>query len=175
MADDAPLKLRALDPQDMDVIAALLQDALVPLADMTFQKREKRFVFVANRFQWSRAEGAPAAPPPVSEGQDAAFEDAADLPPFARANCGVSFEKVSAVRMKGIRPGAKDEILNLLTIKTEPKAITLIFAGEAMIRLEVSAIRARLEDIGEAWPTRWQPDHEEDAQKDEEDSHFAGE
>lgn len=173
MAADTPLKLRALDPQDMDVFAALLQDALVPLADMTFQKREKRFILVANRFQWSSVEGAPA-PPPLSEGEDAAFEDAADLPPFARANCGVSFEKVTGVRMKGIRPGAKDEILNLLTIKAEPKAITLIFAGDAMIRLEVTAIRARLEDIGEAWPTRWQPEHDAAAETDEEDSSLAG-
>src|SRR3546814_13804416 len=47
---DKPLKLRAHDPADMDVVAALLQDALVPLGDMTYIAKEKPFVMVANRF-----------------------------------------------------------------------------------------------------------------------------
>lgn len=154
-----PLKLRAHDAEDMDVLAALLQDALVPLPDIAYRKREKRFVFVANRFLWSGADAEePAAPAQAREG-DAAFEDAEDPPPFERANCGVCFDRVTAVRFKGMPAQARDEILSLLTIKTEPSAITLIFAGEAMIRLEVSAIRCHLEDLGEGWPTRWQPQH----------------
>ena len=158
MSDRQPLKLRAHDAEDMDVLAALLQDALVPLPDMSYRKGDKRFVFVANRFLWPQAgKDAPSAPPP-QEG-DAAFEDAEDPPPFERANCGVCFDRVTAVKFKGMPAKARDEILSLLTIKAEPRAITLIFAGEAMIRLEVSAIRCHLEDLGEVWPTRWQPQH----------------
>jgi hypothetical protein len=85
MSDDKPLKLRASDPQDMDVIAALLQDALVPLVDMTFLAAEKRFVMVANRFRWqadTQADDRPAAPRVLAEGEDAAFHDEGEPPPF---------------------------------------------------------------------------------------------
>lgn len=160
--DDAPLKLRAHDPRDMDVVAALLQDALVPLGDMTYLAEEKRFVMVANRFRWHgdpAEDRRPAAPAPQPEGEDAAFEDAGQ-PPYARVNSGVCFDRVERVRYRGLKPGGKDEILNLLTITSEPQAITLIFAGDAAIRLEVQAIRCHLEDIGRPWPTRWRPDHE---------------
>src|SRR3546814_2045479 len=68
---DKPLKLRAHDPADMDVVAALLQDALVPLGDMTYLAKEKRFVMVANRFRWhgdASDDEPPAAPPPQEIG-----------------------------------------------------------------------------------------------------------
>ncbi|MEQ8354313.1 MAG: DUF2948 family protein [Kiloniellaceae bacterium] len=163
-----PLKLRARDPQDMDVIAALLQDALVPLGDMTFLTKERRFVMVANRFLWQgdpAEDPRPAAPEALPEGEDAGFDDDG-LPPFERVNSGICFDKVERVRYRGLKPGGNDEILSLLTITSEPGAITLIFAGDAAVRLEVQAIRCHLEDIGQPWPTRWRPDHDADAGSD---------
>src|SRR3546814_8908988 len=56
--------------------------------------------------------------------------------------------------------GHNDEILNLLTIDSRPGSITLIFAGDAAVHLEVEAIRCHLEDIGQPWPTRWRPHHD---------------
>lgn len=166
IAEPAPLKLRAHDPEDMDVIAALLQDALIPQADIAFLAKEKRFVMVANRFHWPRdlddaaARKAPSQPAPTPEGEDAPFDDSGDLPPFERVNSGICFDKVERVRYRGMTPAGKDEILNLLTINSEPRAITLLFSGDAAIRLEVEAVRCHLEDIGRPWPTRWRPDHD---------------
>lgn len=164
MSDDKPLKLRARDPADMDVIAALLQDALVPLGDMKYLAKEKRFVLVANRFRWhgDPAEDLrPAVPTPQEEGEDVAFHDEEGAePPYQRVNSGLCFDKVARVRYRGLRPGTRDEILSLLTITAGPGAITLIFAGEAAVRLEVEAIRCHLEDIGHPWPTRWRPQHD---------------
>ena len=163
--DDKPLKLRAHDPQDMDVIAALLQDALVPLGDMKFLPQDKRFVLVVNRFRWHgdpEQDARPAVPEAQPEGEDAAFDDA-DQPPFERVNSGLCFDKVARVRYRGLKPGGNDEILSLLTITSEPQAVTLIFAGDAAIRLEVEAIRCHLEDIGQPWPTRWRPHHDWEA------------
>ena len=163
-SDDKPLKLRAHDPQDMDVVAALLQDALVPLGDMKYLPEEKRFVLVANRFRWHgdpEQDARPAVPEALPQGEDAAFDDAGQ-PPFERVNSGLCFDKVARVRYRGLKPGGNDEILSLLTITSEPQAVTLIFAGEAAIRLEVEAIRCHLEDIGQPWPTRWRPHHDED-------------
>jgi hypothetical protein len=65
------LKLRAEDDEDLGVISACLQDALIPLSDMEFLAAEMRFAFVANRFRWenclprlrSTSPSAPAATP----------------------------------------------------------------------------------------------------------------
>ena len=166
MADKPPLKLRAQDAEDMDVIAALLQDALVPRADMTYLPKEKRFVMVANRFDWPHeradeaARSAPSQPAATPPGEDVRFDEAGDTPPFDRVNCGVCFDKVERVRYRGLGPDAKGEILSLLTIATQPRAITLLFSGDAAVRLEVEAVHCHLEDLGQPWPTRWRPDHE---------------
>lgn len=168
MSDTSPLKLRARDPEDMDVIAALLQDALVPRADMAFLAKEKRFVMVANRFDWPHEQddpgsrSAPSQPAPTPEDQDAQFDDSDDSPPFERVNCGLCFDTVERVRFRGLTPDVKDEILNLLTVVTRPQSITLLFSGDAAIRLEVQEVNCHLEDLGRPWPTRWRPEHAED-------------
>jgi len=160
-AGPAPLRLRALDADDLQTIAACLQDALVPLSEIAFLKAERRFVMVANRFRWERA---PAEVPPAPvPGPDARFaerddEDGSEAP-YQRVNCGVCFDRVRAVRFKGLDMQRKSQILNLLTLQSRPDAITLIFAGGASLRLEVGGIRCYLEDLGEPWPTRWQPTH----------------
>ncbi len=167
----APLKLRAHDAEDLASLAAVLQDALVPLADVVYLKSEKRFVMVANRFMWERgAEDVPALAPesrPESKdegggaGADARFEEAEAGPRYYRVNCAVYFDWVRKVRFRGLDPREKDQILNLLTLEAEPGALLLEFSGGGTIRLEVRGIRCHLEDLGEPWPTRWRPDHAE--------------
>jgi len=161
MAEEQRLRLRAADAEDMDVVAALLQDALVPVLDMTYQKRERRFVMVANRFRWRESDtedGASAQPEPL-EG-DASFEDSDTPPAHERINTGVRFDKVVRVQSKGISDGGRDQILNLLTVVTESKSITLLFSEDAVIRLDVEEINCHLEDVGDPWPTRWRPHHD---------------
>lgn len=159
---DRPLKLRARDAEDLQAVAACLQDALVPLSDMAFLQREKRFVMVANRFRWERRpEAAPAAPPREPDG-DARFEDAgpeSPAPAYERVNCGVAFDRVARVRSRGVDLARRDQILNLLTLRAEPGAVTLVFSDGAEIRLEVGQIRCHMEDLGEPWPTGWRPSH----------------
>jgi len=157
-----PLKLRARDVADMDVIAAVLQDALVPLRDVAWLKREKRFVLVANRFMWEQGEGGEPEPgPPEATADDASFEDAEARPTRWRCNAALVVEKVRAVRTQGVDLGARDQFLNLLTIASEPKRITLYFSEGARLRLDVSEIRCHLTDLGEPWPTWSVPQHEE--------------
>ncbi|WP_282606415.1 DUF2948 family protein [Pelagibius sp. Alg239-R121] len=185
--DVKPLKLRAHDTEDMRVVAGVLQDALVPLSDVTYLKAEKRFVFVANRFRWETVDaesgGAAAEPadvpvntapnaataqaagdrePAAETGQEALeLEDAsfAEDAPYERVNCGVCFDKVRNVQVRNIDMSQKDQILNLLTVASTDKAIALHFSDGGVIRLEVSAIRCHLEDLGEPWPTSSRPHH----------------
>ena len=155
------LKLRATDDDDLAVLAACLQDALIPIGDMRFQPEERRFIFVANRFCWESGDTPSAAEPGEHEPGDATYEDNG-RPVYERANCGVWFEEVQAVRTRGIDLRDRGLILELLTVRMQDGAVLLIFAGGAIVRLEVSRLCCFLEDIGESWPTRWRPGHDLD-------------
>ncbi|MCG8356341.1 MAG: DUF2948 family protein [Kiloniellales bacterium] len=171
MAASDRLKLRARDPDDVRVIAGVLQDALVPLKDVAYLKRENRFVMVANRFRWEGAgraaegmERSPEEPVTDEQAEDAAFDEDAEPAPYERINCGVCFDRVTQVRFKGLDLKQRDQFLNLLTVDTAPGAVTLLFSDGAAIRLDVTGIACHLEDLGEAWPTRWRPQHRLDGE-----------
>ncbi len=148
------IRLVAKDAKDLEVLAACLQDAVVTLRDMTYLAKEKRFVFVATRFRW---EQEPEAAPPLEPDEDASFTHAGPL--YSRVNCGVAFDKVTAVRSRNLDPQRREQLLNLLTIKVDGAAIRLIFSAGVELRLEAAAVVALLEDLGEAWPTQWRPSH----------------
>jgi len=168
MADER-LKLSARDADDLSVIAACTQDALAPIGEMAFMPAERRFVLALNRFRWDRLDATKLAArdgdrPTSGHRGDATFLDAGDKgPAYERVHSGLRFENVIAVRTKGIDLRDRERILELLTIQAEPGAVSLVFAGGAAIRLEVSEMRCYLEDFSDAWPTRWRPRHPDDA------------
>jgi hypothetical protein len=146
------LKLRAEDEEDLKTISAILQDALVTVADMTYLPQERRFVLVANRFRWE-----------VEPGQLPADVDEEDCPPcpvFERVLTGLCFEGVTAVRLKNIDRSRRGHILELLHLGWEAGCLTLTFAGGGAIRLATPRIAFRLDDICEPWPTLSRPHHE---------------
>jgi hypothetical protein len=141
-----PLKLRAEDEEDLAVISAILQDALVAVGEMAWLPEEKRFVFVANRFRWE----------PQAGGSRRDFE---------RRMTGLRVDGVTAVQRRGFNPRDGERLLVLLAIHAEPGALYLDFAGGSSIRLEVERILCHLDDLGDPWPTQWRPRHpvEDDA------------
>jgi hypothetical protein len=160
-----PLKLRAVDEADLEVLGACLQDTLIPVHDMCFLAEEQRFVLVANRFRWENLEDSGAS----GDGEPA--EETADQADgrYQRVHCGITFEHVTRVQCKGFTPGAEGEkgrLLEVLTILPDDGELTLIFAGGAAVRLEIEEIDAFLQDVGEPWPTLWRPRHPIDAALD---------
>lgn len=131
-------RLSARSVEDLAVIAALLQDAIVPLGDMAFLADERSFVLVLNRFRWEA-------------GEDAAARE--------RTHAGLRFDTVRRVRYRGIRRSDRGRFLSLLTISYDDGVVVLHFAGGGMIRLEVDALHCALEDFGEPWPTPSTPSH----------------
>ncbi len=162
------LRLAAHDANDLAVIAACVQDALVPVVDMAFLPAEKRFLLALNRFRWDRLDAeklvAAADSRPVSRrGGDVPFWEQGDKgPAFERVLSGLRFESVVAVRTKGIDLRNRERILELLTIQSEPGAVLLVFAGNVTLRLEIEELSCFLEDLGDSWPTRWRPRHPDD-------------
>ncbi len=168
MTEGAGLKLRARDAADLAIIAACLQDALIRPRDMTYLAEERRFVFVANRFLWeaaARRSGAAAARSatairPRGDEGDAEFADGETVGPiYQRVHCGVCFDRVRGVKLRGFTLAKGPEFLELLTVQAQGDAILIMFAGNATVRLEVEAVRCHFEDLGEAWPTAWRPEH----------------
>ncbi len=148
MAPDAPLRLRAEDTDDLAVISAVAQDALVSVKDLTYDRVAKRFTVVANRFRW---EGKV----PRSNGRQNGG------PAYERMLCAITFEAVEGVSYRGFRRRDDERILSLLALQPgeKPGIIRLEFSGGPAVRLAVSAIRVFATDLGEAWPTAWLPDH----------------
>ncbi len=143
------LKLAAVDEEDLRVISAHMQDALVRVGDISWMPQKGRFVVLANRYEWlshMRAEG--------------------DTPRQART--GLHFDSVLSVKSRNIRQDAKDGVLSLLAIafiphETPPGGyIDLIFAGDGCIRLEVECIEAWMEDLGECWEVDCLPCHDDE-------------
>ena len=139
----ALLKLLALDEEDLKVISAQMQDAILRTEDMAYEAGAQRFVALMNRFDWAKA-------------QQGIYE---------RRRCALRFDQVQRVRLKNLRPNEKRAPLELLAIRfeaDEPPAghIELIFAGDCAIRLDVEYIEAELQDMGPGWAARSKPDHE---------------
>jgi hypothetical protein len=158
------LRLRAEDGEDLRVISAVLQDALIPMSEMEFLAQDHRFVMVVSRFRWENCadlveESDKSILTPATDGNG--HEDVAFRPcqSYERVNCGICFDGVAQVRCKGIDRRDRGRIFELLAIQIEPGAIILVFSGGAALRLEGESLSCHLEDLGEPWPTRWRPRH----------------
>jgi hypothetical protein len=136
------LKLRAVDAPDLQVIAAALQDAAVPISDMRYFAGPKQFALAVSRFRWELPE----------TGRD-------DAGGGERVNAGLIFEHVRGVRSRRLDLGDRTQVLDLLTIQAGDGHVDLLFAGGATVRLEIDRIECRLEDYGEPWPTIFRPKH----------------
>lgn len=137
-----PLRLQGGDAEDIQVIAAILQDAIVSTGDISFDAAGKKFLMAASRFCWERAQGDGAA----------ACE---------RINCAVHVEGVRAVKTLQIDMNDRSKMLDLLTIMAEPGALVLVFAGGPRLKLDIEGLAVRLEDFGQPWPVNRAPCHEQ--------------
>ena len=136
------IALIARDAEDLEVISTILQDAVVPIAEITFVAEENRFVLIASRFSREDRESAPKGV-------------------FERVSCAVRFDRVSAVKRQNLDPTRLTGMLSLLAIRREAGYIDLVFSGGGTIRLIADEIACRIDDLDLRWPTRLKPDHPE--------------
>jgi len=141
------LKLVALDTDDIEVVSAHVQDAMVRVGDIFWQPREHRFMMALNRFDWMSAVGGKM--------------DKAD---YRRCRTALRFERVNACKCRNLDQTDKDALLNLLAVEfSESDApagvVSLIFSGGGVIRLGVECLEAELADLGEVSVAALCPDH----------------
>jgi hypothetical protein len=147
MTADDRLRLIAFDTEDLAVLSAHVQDAILKVEDIGWMPREGRFILAMNRFAWEEAVG----------GKKRQRE-------YQRRRAALHFERVTHVKSCRIDREAKAAVLELLALRFEPGAspsgaVVLDFAGGASIRLSVECLEAQLTDLGPAWSTPHAPWH----------------
>ncbi len=140
-ADLPPLRLLAQDEEDLFLLSAALQDAVIRRGDISWEKRGRRLTVRLTRYRWE------------TDAQ------------CARVLAAVQLGDVTQVRARGM-PKSADAMLELLAVSYEPEAapggaFTFMFAGGADLQARVECIDAVLADLTESWPARAAPAHEE--------------
>ncbi len=141
------LKLAAMDEDDLQVISAHMQDAVLKVSDLDYRPAEKRFILACNRFVWDQQ-------PDRSRGREH----------YERRRSVLHFDHVHNVRLLNIDRNRQDDVLSLLAINFETGdapsgTVELIFAAGKSVRLAVEVIEMRLADLGPVWETSHKPDH----------------
>lgn len=144
MSSDAPqdrLRLRAEDDEDLAVLSACLQDALVAVRDIADLPAERRLILSANRFRWESAD-----------------------PQAERVRCGLMIEGVRAIRQKGIDQSQPGILLSILALRrvagaSGPAEVEILFAGGAALRVAAERVQVQVRDMEAPYPTAWRPHH----------------
>jgi len=130
---NAPLKLIALDADDLAVISAHVQDARVQAADIIWRQHEKRLVIGMNRLDWEQALAGEISP--------------------RRLVAALRFDRVLACKSRNIDLQAPATALDLVGIEFHPGeppggCALLLFDRGAALRLDLECLECELTDLG---------------------------
>ena len=132
---EGPLRLVAQDAEDLKIIAALVQDAVLPVTELKYDAKRRRFALLLNRFRWEDRVQA--------EQVGRAYE---------RVRSVLVVEDVRKVQSFGFDRADKDLVLSVLSMSFEPGEdgtgrLTLTLAGDGAVALDVEALDVRLDDV----------------------------
>ena len=130
--DDTRLLLLANEADEVVLISALLQDALVRPVDIAWQPKARRLVLLVNRFRWETSDRT-------------------------RVRAALRIESVLRVQRRDWPKG--EAILDLLAVTADGDHLTLAFAAGATIRAEVECVDVVLEDMSAPWAATREPGH----------------
>ncbi|MCA0044122.1 DUF2948 family protein [Celeribacter litoreus] len=147
---ERPLYLKALDAEDLTVISALVQDAVVPMGEISYKASERRFALLINRFRWEDVEAAERRKRPVE-----------------RVQAVLVFDDVMSARSSGVPAGDKEMILSVLAVTFTPTddgagTVEITLAGDGVIALDVEALDVTLKDVTRPYvaPSHRVPTHD---------------
>jgi hypothetical protein len=140
-----PIRLEALDIEDLQVISTLCQDAIVLGQDISWQISKRRLTLLLNRFRWEEYSVEPE-----------------------RVRSLLIFNDVKKVSSKAIVRGDIGNIYSLLSLKFELNDevsghFTITFADEALIFISAECLDVKLQDVTRPYksPSGHKPKHEE--------------
>jgi len=138
------LKLLATSDEDLRIVAAHLQDAIVSTQDIASLRKNRIFLIQLNRFMWEDVEKG-------------VFRK------NKRIRTVLKFDNVISVLSRNINTKKKN-FLDFLTIESnlltdKSYEIKLIFSGDSVIKIKTEVIDVTLDDQGSPWESKTQPKH----------------
>ena len=132
-----PLRLLAEDADDLHIISAALQDAILRPVDIVWATDTRTVTITLSRFCWECG--------------------------GTRVMAAMQFGDVLAVKSRRL-PRLPDSALELLAIDFEPGEapggrVILMFAGGGDLRIDVECLDAVVADLSERWEARIAPTH----------------
>jgi len=132
-----PLRLLAEDAEDLHIISAALQDAILRPVDIVWEPGSRRVTLKLSRFCWECG--------------------------GTRVMAAMQFGDVIAVKSRRL-PRLPESALELLAMEVAPDEapggrVILMFAGGGDLRIDVECLDAVLTDLSERWPARLAPSH----------------
>ncbi len=141
---EAAVAIRAMDEEDLKILSALMQDAVLHHADMTWDRRRREFALLLNRYRW---------------------EDPGRTPP-ERVRSVVLIEDVLNVASQGLDQTDHDVVLSILALDWAAGddgtgRVTVFFAGDGAIAVDVEALAITLKDVTKPYlaPSGQTPTH----------------
>lgn len=133
------LKLLAEDAEDLEVVAAALQDAVLKIGDISWEPKARRLTLAVNRYRWGAEEPE-------------------------RVRAAVQVGSVLGVQARRLRRGASEAVVQLLTVTFEPGEapggrLVFRFAGDADLAAQVECLDLVLADVSEPWAAKSEPRH----------------
>ena len=124
------LRLKAVDDDDLEVFATVLQSARMPLGEVTLVEEDRRFAALFRRFCYELPDGD-----------------------SLQVDCALVLERVTRVDIWDLDGLGSDGVEELMTIISGGRdggvSVLLVFRNGGLIRLQAEAIDGRLADIGE--------------------------
>lgn len=132
-----PLRLLAEDADDLHIISAALQDAILRPVDIVWEPTARRVTLKLSRFCWECG--------------------------GTRVMAAMQFGDVTGVKSRRL-PRLPESALELLAMDFEPGEapggrVILMFAGGGDLRIDVECLDAILTDLSERWPAKLAPTH----------------
>lgn len=135
MENCIPLKILAQNTEDLNILSACLQDSLIPVKELEYDKDQKKFVMLLHRYRW--------------EDQEAESQG-------SRIHAALVFDAVTHVQIKGMDQTKSRTALtlSLLSLSYHAPYVYITCADNISLRLEVDQLKVKLRDGSLAWPAK---------------------
>ncbi len=152
-AAEAPLRLLAETEEDLTVISALVQDAVLPITETRWDPDKREFAMLINRFRWEDA---------------VETADGRRQRPYERARAVLLVRDVKKAVSQGVGKTDRDLVLSLLNLSFEPAEapegrVVITLAGDGALALDVECLNVSLVDVTRPYvaPSGSRPQHPE--------------
>lgn len=148
---ERPVNIGAMDAEDLQVLSALVQDAVFPATEMRWDAKARRFAILLNRFRWEDL--------PQAERRGRTPE---------RTQCVLIIDHVLKIASSGVDRTDKTLVLSLLSLAFEPGEdgtgiLHLTLAGDGALKFDVEALEVGIKDVTRPYaaPSGKAPQHPE--------------